>query len=347
LVFEGTMGKSPRLVLTLLALTLFCTTAGAGMINPYTFNGQGNWSIDGVGSNSTPVGSLSALVPTGSTVEKAYLYTTTNLNSTGTAPTVVFDGTSISGSSWASLGSTTSLNLIAFRSDVTSQVAATIAGGSGSAFSFTVNSESPTGTTDGEALVIIYSNPSEVTRTIAILDGNTDPAGDSASFIFSNPLTNPNAAGFEALMSLGIGFGFQPVANSAQYSTVDVNGSRLTSYAGGQDDGGGYDGGLITIGGIGDDPANPASPYGQAGGYTYDDELYDLRSYLTTGDTSFGLTTTNPSYNDNIFFVGLNITAEGRVDPNVVPVPSAALLGLGMLGSLAVVRRIRRRRHTA
>jgi hypothetical protein len=297
----------------------------------FQFFGHGNWSLDAVGSNNTPIGPIHAVVPPGSTVVKAFLYSTM-FSQANLPPTVNFDGTTYSGSQWTPLGFANSY-LQAWRTDVTSQVSAKIGSGSNSPTVFMVDSENPNFAIDGEALAIVYSNPAEKLRTIALLDGAAQTTGDTAIFNFASPLSNPNAPGFEAIMSLGIGFGYQAPGGLSQHSNVDINGMRLTSSAGGQDDGllpNGQkpttasefatigNGGLITIGGYGDSPADPANPfYGANGtdplglGARADDELYDLRPFLKAGDTGIVINTLNPSNDDNIFFTGLNITAKG------------------------------------
>lgn len=341
-------------VLSLVSLGLIFSQmpkASAALLTSYQFNGNGNWSIDGVGSNNTPVGLLNAIVPTGSTIEKAFLYSTTWINSSF-LPIVNFDGTVYTGSSWTDLGlASTCCSLKAFRADVTSQVAAKVLGGSASPFSFTVNEDpSLNSLIDGEVLAIIYSNPAETYRTIAFLDGNTAASGDTTTVNFANPLTSAQLAnpGFDARLSLGIGFSYQQ-NGSDQYSTVDVNGQRLTSSAGGSDDGTPENGGLVTVGGIGDNPDNPTNPNAVPSSNfsvapRIDDELYTLNSFLHAGDTTIKIDTTNPSFDDNIFFLGLNITAEAGVNqpaPTKTPESSSwlSLLALGGLGVSATLKR--------
>jgi len=320
------------------------TPAHAALLESFQFNGKGNWSIDAVGSNSTPVGDLTTTVPTGSTVEKAFLYSSTFFNPGNFIPSVGFDGTTLSGSDWTNLGTFTAANLTAFRADVTTQVSNKVGGGGLSPFTFTVESEAPNGNIDGEVLSVVYSNPNEKERTIAFLDGGTDPFGDSFSFAFSDPLTSSELTdpAFEALLSLGIGFGSQ---GSIQASEVNVNGQRLTSAAGGQDDGFNANGALITAGGEGDSPNNPTDPFATPNGDPrFDDELYDVSSFLSAGDSSIGFNTLNPSNDDNIFFAGINITAKGDVTGTEQPVPVPAtfgLLGAGLFG-LGVLARRRR-----
>ena len=331
--------------------------ASAALTNSYQFSGKGNWSIDGVGSNNTPVGSINAIVPVGSTVVKAFLYSTTMGNSFF-IPSVDFDGTTYSGSAWTDLGfAATCCNLKAFRADVTTQVATKIGGGAASPFVFDVLSENPNSNIDGEVLAIVYSNPAEQERTIAFLDGNTAATGTTTFVSLANPLTSAQLSDptFEALMSLGIGFSFQTNAN--QYSTIDVNGQRLTSSAGGQDDGNPTNignGGLITVGGIGDSTANPTNPFAiPSSDFSVaprlDDELYTLKPFLNVGDTQIRIDSTNPSNDDNIFFLGVNLTAKANVcvdDPDLcksqtVPEPNSTLgfFALGTLGAASTLKR--------
>src|SRR5882724_5109231 len=112
---------------SLLLLAAMAPLSQASLSNSYQFNGNGNWSIDGVGSNSTPVGTLQAFVPTGSTIDKAFLYT--SLTPSSALSSITFDGTLISTGSFTSLGSNP-YGLSAYRADVTSQVASKVGSGS-------------------------------------------------------------------------------------------------------------------------------------------------------------------------------------------------------------------------
>src|SRR5450759_1341101 len=101
----------------------------------------------------------------------------------------------------------------------------------------------------------------------------------------------------------------------------------MTSSAGGQDDcfekyaaepdylncGNGT---LITAGGLGDSTDGPPEPFatdleclGALGpAPRCDDELYNLKPFVTPGATSITVDTLNPSNNDNILFASLDLT---------------------------------------
>jgi hypothetical protein len=215
------------------------------------------------------------------------------------------------------------------RWDVTSIVAAKVGGGSG-IFDFTIHEHTYL---DGEILAVLYSVPTSDVRTAMIFDGELATAGES----FAMSLASPYDGSSDIIMSLGISFSCQKYQPQNQYSTVDINGQRLTSSAGGSDDGYEENGGLITAGGIGDSTENPLDPYSHGSGSTYDDELYDIASFLHAGDSLITVDILPGSGAENMFFMGLVTEGESAV----VPVPGAALLGT--IGLLYSGWRLRRR----
>lgn len=300
--------------LAIIASFAWNSTAQAALDVNYQFNGNGNWAIDAVGSRNTPVGNLQAVIPLGSQVEAAFLYTTyTPFNAQD--PNIVFSGQRYTGAVWQFLGAN-DINLRAYRANVTAQVQSLVGNGSDTPFSFTVNSEFPNANIDGEVLAVVYSNPNEAERTLAFLDGFSNSTGDETLINLAEPLSAEQlgSSDFQAALSLGIGFSYQGTpseVNETQFSEVFVNGQLLTNCAGGQDDGTDRDGGLITVGGFGDSLDGPNC---DATGARQDDELYLINEFLDVGDDQIVINTRNPSRDDNIFFAGVSITAVAGVN---------------------------------
>jgi len=302
------------------ALIVGATISGGAnaTLTPFkTWVGNVGYSSDGFGSLDRS-GTISASVPAGSTVLAAYLYT-----GTWDTPSVNYSG-ELNGVpvSFINNGdnSTACCGISSGRADVTGIVAPIINGGPGGIYDFTVT-EGASDTQDGEALVVVYSNPANPESTFAILDGFASVTGDTAKLNFSAPL-DPTAAGFNAEMFLGINFS----CCDDQRSTVKVNGTTITENAGNNDDGLGFlsNGQLITVGGF-NDPFSPLLP-----SYADDHERYNLKDYITKGDTAIVIETFNASQDDNIFLAGIYATGKATFD---VPEPESLLLfGLGLAG---------------
>ena len=192
---------------------------------------------------------------------------------------------------------------------------------------------------DGCGLYAIFDDPQQTQDgTIFLLFGGQNPDGDQ----FPVTLAEPLLPGDTAELGLAISFGAQSnVAGDRfcgttfnMFSTIDVNGTRISSCAGNSDDGTGAlaNGVLITVGGIGDDPANPADPLQQpADGNTprvLEDELYDLAALLGPGETQILVQTTNPSDDDNIF-AGHILSTTAIIGEGIVLAPTDALRGTG------------------
>lgn len=197
---------------------------------------------------------------------------------------------------------------------------------------FTVT-EKNTEDIDGEILAVIWDEPSAAPTTISILFGAQKTTGDSFNVNLAQPVDKTNPATVLD-MSLGISYGYQP-AGQFSYLEMGVNGTKISSSAGGQDDSchdyptthscPGANGALITVGGIGDLNDNPPDPnatdltcHSAAGDPAprCDDELYNLLPFIANGTTSFTVYTLNPSNDDNIFFaafvLGANTAAVGE-----------------------------------
>lgn len=310
--------------------------AHATLASFQTFTGTVGVSSDGWGSTSNG-GEIQAEVPVGSTVLGAWLYASTF---SGVTPSgVSFDGTAIPVASFTGLGSPSGAccQLQAYRTNITSLVKSVIEAGPGGVYSFDVTkSGNSSAGTDGLALVVAYSNAALQTATVGILDGNASVNGETTSINFASPL-DPTAPGFFAEMRLGIGF-----SCCSQASTVEVNGTLITQQAGNNNDAAadnsGFNGSLITVGGVGDG-FSPLLP-----GYGDDTERYNLIGQIGAGDTSIVVQTANASEDDNIFLAIFHVAGIAGVNeppppPNGVPTPGAlALFGLAAI-ALAGLRR--------
>lgn len=167
---------------------------------------------------------------------------------------------------------------------------------------------------DGEILAVIFDQPSQTTNnSILLYFGSQNIEGDKFNINFGSPIDKSDQ-NLSIDFSLGISYGYQTTSTINQYSIVDVNGERLTTSAGGQDDGEDSNGALITVGGIGDQKSNPQDPYSApVSGARSDDEVYNLIDYVNDGDTSVTIQTENPSFDDNILFAAVCLGATRNV----------------------------------
>jgi len=304
-------------------------------LSPFTtVTGKVYMSLTGVGTE-TPAGApiyVQKKTAT-STVKAAYLLAAAQPGFFGgVAPTinngtVTLDGTALSFTPAHVLTKTFTgeMDVDNVWTTVTTIVAPVVDTAAPGLVKFTAAEPNIPGTITGEVLAVVMNDPTLTHQnTVSFLFGGLDPSGDTFSIGLANPL---NLAHTTALiMSLGDSFGYQP---AGQYSTVTVNTKRLTSAAGGQDDcvtkystaptyGSCGNGELITVGGIGDSITNPTDPTATTGtcgppaAPRCTDELYTLKPFSTTGETLIKVKTTNPSFNDDIFFTGFeldNVTA--------------------------------------
>ncbi len=267
--------------------------------------GKISLSMDGIGTNNVSGGNVQVLKPAGATVRKAYLAAATAGFSRRmlVAGDIKIDGIDVFPWDIEIPASITSYN---YWKDVTILVKPKIDGAPAGTIDFLITEVNTSGI-DGEILAVIFDDPSKTTsNTIVLLFGTQNIAGDTFNIGLANPINkaDPNLV---LDMSLGISFGYQP---GSQYSQVDVNGNRMTTSAGGQDDGYAANGALLTIGGIGDSNANPANPLATDGcniAPRCDDELYNLIPFVQNGDTNITVYTKNPSNDDNIFFSALEM----------------------------------------
>ncbi|WFN34026.1 hypothetical protein L1S32_09245 [Methanogenium sp. S4BF] len=318
--------------------------ASAGAISPVVTEIGMIWvSIDGVGSNGENGAIIQAEKPAGAVVRKAYLAAASKGFSGYKIPDggVMIDGAPVT---W-DLETASSISSWNYWADVTALVQGKIDAAPAGRVDFVITELCST-VVDGEILVVIFDDPAQDhDNTVILYFGAQDVAGDSFAITFANPidLNDPNLA---LDFSLGLSYGYQD--DDEQFSLIDVNGQRLSSWAGGSDDcadASPSNGALLTVGGLDDSTANPADPYAQPLADTrYDDELYSLLPFVNQGDTQVVIDIINPSMDDNIFFAGVYLHSM-RENPIGTPEFPTLLFPVMLIGGLFLVTVVGRKRE--
>ncbi len=301
----------------------------ASPVAPFvTATGPVSLSVDAVGTNDPDGAPVLVDKPEGATVLRAYLMAA----STGFTDYEPQDGdVTIGGAPVAWEPARTMVNGIRsvnVWADVTSLLKGPIDAAPSGLLALNVAEGAVTFLIDGAILAIIFEDPNvDVPATVVLAYGAQQVTGDRIRLVRPAEIPSEDV---EVRLGVGISYGFQP---TFQDNTVNVNGVRLTSSAGGQDDGEGANGALITVGGIGDLPDNPPDPFARGNQFTCprcDDELYDLQPFLAGGPISdLELTTMNPSADDNFFFAALEVVgATATWTPASDRIPLVVLHGI-------------------
>lgn len=266
-------------------------------------------SVDALGTVEDS-GTIQVDKPAGATVRKAYLMSTTRGFTSKRLNTgeVKIEGNSFI---WEQevANSIASYN---YWTEVTAIIKSAIDTAPAGLVNLTI-SEAGSSDIDGEILAVIFDDPNQtVDNSILLYFGAQNVDGDSFNLDFGASIDKEN----ENLIldySLGISHGHQTWSLTNQYNEVNVNGVRLTSSAGGHDDGTPANGGLMTVGGIGDSNTNPTDSHAHPANFDTDDELYSLLPYVDDEATSVTVTTMNSSGDDNILFAALTMGATRSV----------------------------------
>lgn len=282
-------------------------SASVGLQEFYSATGRYTISADGIGSLNSSMNIRVNKPNTQATVEKAILISSVT-GSTIDNGCVTIDGVPVN---WDGTAAVSFFNN--YWADVTSIVASTINAFPAGTSTLPIT-ECNTDIIEGEALLVVFNDPSADEKTVVVLVGGEDPQGDNFSVTLAQPI-DPNAPGALLDMGLGIGFSYQ-LNGSDQASEVSVNSQRVSSSAGGEDDGDDANGALLTVGGIGDTNDNPPDPFAPPTNPRSDDELYSILPFITDTTTSLTVSTINPSLDDNIFLAyfvtsGAAVVGEG------------------------------------
>lgn len=293
-----------------------CTSQMAlNVVQSAVWTGQYSISVDGLGTLGD-AGYIQVQKPVGATVQAAYLIAAAMWGRALPDGSIAIEGNAINwDETYFGAGGTEN-----GWADVTSIVAPLVDAGSPGTIDILI-AETNTDDLDGEALAVVF-NDANITQTSSILFlfGGQAVAGEYFDINLAEPvdLSNPD---FHIYMGLGISYSAQ-YAN-AQYSLVDVNNVRLSTAAGGMDDGAQSNGALLTVGGIGDNYSNPADPYDLPDDDLDDDELYDLTPFMNDGDDYIQVYTRNPSNDDNIFFAWIESTISAALGESAILTLSA------------------------
>jgi hypothetical protein len=299
-------------------------------LTPFTtVTGKVYMSEDGIGTNDPAGGPIRVQKNNSSdTVQAAYLLAAGIPGYTLVNGDVTLNGNPLSFSPSDSIVGNFGVNSV--WTNVTSIVKPVVDSAPVGNVQFTAAEPNNTNSIDGEILAVIMNDPTlPSNNTVSFLFGALDTTGDTFSIGLASPLnlSDPNLG---LTMSIGDSFGYQGPPATGQFSTINVNGTLMTSSAGGNDDSickndtpqdfaACSNGELITVGGIGDSTANPPDPTatdatcGAPGPPRCDDELYNLLPFVHNGDTSIKVDTANPSNNDNIFFTGFQLNSTAAV----------------------------------
>lgn len=299
------------------ALPSTTTWTNAGLQEMVRFSGPLSVSIDGAGFSQT--GSIQVEKPANSTVIAAYLTSALTTSSTS-VPGVTLEGQSVVFTHKASQSSGSSF--VNHFADVTSIVKPIIDNAAAGISSLALTeSAGDSGINDGEELVVIFDDPAKPASSVILMFGASRTSGDS--FAFNFPAISDLNAQIPTL-SVGIGFSYQSSGNRSQQSDIKLSTTTVPTLqaisltAGGQEDGAGTNGALVTVGGIGDSTSLPGLTSNDD-----DDELYGLSSYLSVGDTNLTINTRNASGNDNLFQAVLyfeGVTVAGATAVGSAPV---------------------------
>ncbi|KKH94465.1 hypothetical protein EO95_18250, partial [Methanosarcina sp. 1.H.T.1A.1] len=304
-------------------------SAGTSLQPMVTETGKISLSVDGLGTDGS--GIIQVEKPTGATVKSAYLIAAGAWGSQIPEGSVLINGNTVVWNSTA-----TSSTCHNYWADVTSFVKPVVDVAPAGRIGFTIK-ETSASYSDGEVLVVIFKDPNQVEdNTVILLFGCQDPTGDTFSIKLGDPINKGNA-NLMVNMGLGISFSYQ-ASGGSQVSNVDVNGVRVTSSAGGEDDGYSGNGALLTVGGLDDSIENPSDPLAAPINQRTDDELYNLLPFVNNGDTDISVFTQNPSTDDNIFFSYFFLkSTTAMVGEGILLSPASGNVSVGSQYTLASV----------
>jgi MYXO-CTERM domain-containing protein len=306
-------------------ILMIAASAQAALNEKVKLTGNLTVSVDGAGFYPATSGTVQVEKPAGATVVGAYLATANMWFGGGPQPdgALQIEGVPVS---WDEIVSFNVAGTDVYNhwSDVTAIVQPIVDAAAGGIIDLTIT-ETNSLAVDGSVLTVVFDDPAKTTEnTVIVLFGVPDFSGEILTLLLDDPIdtADPDLA---AHLSVGISYSYQQ-NGPGQQSLLNINGQRLSSAAGGEDDGMPANGALLTVGGVGDDLNNPP-PYAlPVSPSDPDDELYDLVPFLSDGDQIISLWDQSGSY-ENIFYAMYylqNVTTSESYPDNVVLTPASA-----------------------
>lgn len=188
----------------------------------------------------------------------------------------------------------------------------------GTSTSLTINEGVNSDKIDGVGILVLWNVPTKPLGRFVIQMGSLITGPTAASQSFTVNAIDKSLPGFNATMGVGISFSTGNYTSNYQLSQLKIGAATptaiVTNNAGGYDDGQFANGALITLGGVGDSPATNDA-----------DELYDVSSFLTNGQTqiSYSLKDVDNVYDDYInvvYFTSTGISSpclSGTIAPTL------------------------------
>ncbi len=299
----------------------------SGLQNMDLITGSVSVSADACGDRTDGQCDIDIQKPSGATVRTAYFVMASGFNYTTVPSQVILAGSTVTFTHKAQETRNPTFNFTNHLADVTNIIKPIIdvrsSGISQVAVDYSLDYGPGKNYFSGAALTVIFDDPSAPSATVMYNFGTTSSAGECFTLNFPAVVKSNVGA---ATLSAGIGWS-APDNFQVTEIKASVNGRTavvLADKAGSTDDGNN-----ITVGGVGDNSANPT-----LGNQSLDDELYRVDSLLNDGDTNLAICTKNTSNDDNLFqsilyLPGVVATSAaqstGVTPPAAAPVPASTV----------------------
>ena len=298
------MHKLVRVFFVALALSIFspsfvqalpATTSwlNSGLQNVDLVTGNISVSADACGDRIDGICDIAVEKPSGATVRSAYLVLASGFNHTAVPTRVTLSGTTVTFTHKAQETRNPTFNFTNHLADVTSIVKPVVDVAASGLTQIAVDYHLDFGSGSnfsGAALTVIFDDPAAPNATVMYNFGTTSSAGECFTLNFPSVVKSNVGT---ATLSVGIGWS---APDNFQVTEIKASANGRTPVVLADKAGSNDDGNNITVGGVGDNSANPT-----LGNQSFDDEFYRVDQLLNDGDTYLSLCTKNTSNDDNLF----------------------------------------------